>query len=291
MAGPARPLRLLVAAWAALVAASACVGLLAGRARGASDDAAFVAPRLRPCAGAARDAAARRASDDGAEGVWKEAYSLEVERNSLLRDQLRSLEVEAPELLEAEPEECVVDWEGSYSRLRGCNEALEARLRGGVPTREGMRRKEAAEQDDAGVPVRLKVQLLDRETSIEVFRRHGSGSQFFTFQARLPLGLNITLREKGALRGSFVVENVLPGGSGAASGMIQPGDVVHALTTIVTTMGVTTFDSGVTSQRQHLVDTSFLGSVQQLVEALGTNTAAGPDSEVVLVFERAKPKS
>mmetsp|Transcript_45060 Transcript_45060/g.101423 ORF Transcript_45060/g.101423 Transcript_45060/m.101423 type:complete len:303 (-) Transcript_45060:115-1023(-) len=226
--------------------------------------------------------------DSQEDAVWKSAYELELDRNRLIRDQLQSSGISGEED-EGDPEACAIDWETNYNSLKECNAALEARLRGGKEPLRGNRAQDklSEEELDARLPVRLPVQLEHRETFIEVFRRHGPGSTFHNVEASLPLGLNITLRERGDLRGSFVVEDVLPGGFGESSGLIKPGDAVLGLTTRVTSMGVTTFDSGVPQALQHLVDTSFISSAQELVEAISTNT----NGNLILVLERqAEPQ-
>jgi len=246
---------------------------------------AFAPASRGPAATRLRALGGDKSAADEEGSVWKSAYELELERNTLLRDQLQSAGISG-EGGEAEPEACTVDWEASYKSLKDCNEALETRLRGGQgPPRGsgGGQAKLSEEELDARLPVKLDVQLEHRRTWIEVFRRHGAGSTFHNVEATLPLGLNITLRERGDLRGSYVVEDVLPGGFGDSSGLIKAGDVLLGLTTRVSSVGVTTFDSGVTSSRQHLVDASFLPSTKELVEAIGTNT----DGNLILVLERA----
>jgi len=250
---------------------------------GASDAGFAVLASNRRGSPAARLCAEGAGAGEDASATWRSAYELELERNGLLRDQLRSVDPAAPEA-RGQPEECALDWEENYARLRACNEALEGQLRtaqGGLGAASPQ--TELSEEElDARLPVVLDVKLEHRMTKIEVFRRHGAGSTFVTVEATLPLGLNITLRERGDLRGSFVVEDVLPGGFGEASGSIQTGDVLQALTTRVTSMGVTTFDSGVTQSTQHLVDASFLSSLTELVEAIGTNV----NGDIILVLER-----
>lgn len=44
------------------------------------------------------------------EEAWREAYDVELERNQLLRDQLKIEDMELPEV-------CEVDWQASYEML------------------------------------------------------------------------------------------------------------------------------------------------------------------------------
>lgn len=245
------------------------------------------------------------ACKDSEDGVWKEAYDLEIERNALLRDQLQSqglksllLDDESPEL-SGEPDACAVDWEQSYEKLAACNSALEAQLRGGggAARAESVGEKtEGTEVSAAPGPAKLEVRIAGQDVSetIELSRFFGGAGAFYAVQARLPLGLNITKRDSGKLLGAFVVENVMPGGAAEAGGEILAGDVLQALTVIMDSsdMGMKTEDfvssvvGGMGRWRQALTDATFIDSVDDLVEAIKSNTVISSDTQLTLVFER-----
>lgn len=223
--------------------------------------------------------------DESSQGLWKEAYDVELERNALLRERLKG------DAAAQEPEACTIDWESNYQQLRECNEALERQLRAGAVGQKGV--KSATEMElDSRLPVMMKVPLQDgREASLELFRLLGPESSFLAFRGPLPLGLRIFRQEKGGelrLRGAFIVEEVVEGGSAAAQGSVKVGDVVHALSVMDTSMGTSSFDSGVSTYTPRMVLTCFLSSIGDLIQAISSNDGKSEGNLVTLVLERSK---
>lgn len=233
-------------------------------------------------------------------GVWKEAYDVELQRNGLLRDQLRDLssDAEAPGAFDpSDLEECAVDWEGTYERISECNRALEQQ----VQELQGRTRpKEEVVDLLARVPVVLTVPLPRQggnagSASVELLRFLGSSSSFFALTASLPLGLNLTKETDGALNGAFLVRDVLPGGSAAASGQVVEGDVLQAMTIVPERMDMgvktedfaSTFVARLSNDKQAVVDACFFNTATDLVDALRSNAVFGDDGKLVLVFERS----
>eukprot|EP00929_Paragymnodinium_shiwhaense_P024084 TRINITY_DN14928_c0_g1_i1.p1 TRINITY_DN14928_c0_g1~~TRINITY_DN14928_c0_g1_i1.p1 ORF type:complete len:397 (+),score=78.25 TRINITY_DN14928_c0_g1_i1:128-1192(+) len=263
------------------------------------------------------------------QAVWKEAYALEADRNQLLREKLRAVEPEAA-ILGTDPEECTVDWAANYEAITACNKALEERLEraettSGDKKEEGSQKtqsiwgsklpveakaKEVAVMGEAnqaadaiGRPLRFRVDLPNQADGeeqtqmLEVFRFYGLESNFFSVNAPLPLGLNITKRSSGRLRGAFVVEDVFPGGSAEADGRIQSGDILQSITWCPNTDRTAITDeageflnrmvNNFEKPRQAFMDATYINTVEELVDLLGTNVAIGDSAEVGLVFERA----
>mmetsp|Transcript_63326 Transcript_63326/g.205570 ORF Transcript_63326/g.205570 Transcript_63326/m.205570 type:complete len:307 (+) Transcript_63326:684-1604(+) len=230
-------------------------------------------------------------ADEAAE-IWQQAYALEADRHELLVEQHASLKAELktkipPELLGvlAEPEECALDWEGSFSKLRDCNDALDARIRGGVNAGNaaGGRRKGTGNLNWRGTPVRITVPLADKPGSISVYRRLDGMSSFYTLQVYLPLGLNVSYRYGGALIGCLIVENVLPAYSCAEGGLVEAGHILHGFTTMsnyISDEGA--YASVASKRRQVLVDANKLRNVEEFVQAVSTNSF---DDKILLVFE------
>ncbi|CAK0807264.1 unnamed protein product [Prorocentrum cordatum] len=64
-------------------------------------------------------------------------------------------------------------------------------------------------------------------------------SQFYSLQLRLPLGLRLTkCQDPGPRCGAFVVEEVLPGGTGEASGAVLQGDILQSLSVVADNMDI-----------------------------------------------------
>jgi len=235
--------------------------------------------------------------------VWKEAYELELERNSLLRDQLKSVGFEEDDQL-PEIAECTIDWSENYQQLSECNKALEGVLREYEAEVNG---KQQVIQDkrsmEAVLPNIFYLSLTNGvPASIELSRFFGTSASFYLFKAPLPLGLNITKMGSGPLQNAFVVQNTVPGGSAEASGMVLPGDVLQAVTVVSDggkPLGVRTEDfvSTVTAAmnsvnlQQTLVDASFILSTEELANMIKSNAAMGENTDIYIIFERDTEKS
>jgi len=254
---------------------------------------------LPRCVGSTRRLAAEEAADTA---VWKEAYDLELERNSLLRDQLESVgfdeESQLPEI-----EECTIDWADNYDKISACNKQLEEALRK-YETDTNIRPELQDQRSMAAVLPNIFYVILENgvQASIELSRFYGKNAAFYLFQAPMPLGLNITKMSDGPLQNAFVIQNVVEGGSAESSGLVLPGDVVQAVSVVSDggkPLGVRTEDfvSTVTAAinsvqaRQTLVDASFILSSEELVKLIKTNGALGESAAITIIFERDTSQS
>lgn len=250
---------------------------------------------LRALQGEAEDATAEDAT-------WKDAYQLEVDRNGLLREQLQdagltSLLIDSVEVdLAKEPEACESNWEQNYEALAACNQALEKQLRSqrvGTKTFQDRRDVEA----ERAAMYKIKLSNQDSAIPVELPKCFGLSSAFYLVRAQLPLGLKLSKSEQGYLMGTFVVEGVIPGGSAEASGNILKGDVLHALTFVEGAAGLGSRSSeyqeflgtmiGMAQKpKQKLVLSVFLNTIDDLVDAIKSNSELGEDAELTLIFER-----
>ncbi|CAJ1334909.1 unnamed protein product [Effrenium voratum] len=218
------------------------------------------------------------------ESTWREAYQAELARNELLQQQLESLGKDAsPEV----PEACEVDWEGSYQKLAACNQQLEVAIYG---------ERKSTEEVPKAAPLAFEVSLPASETKerVEVLGfRDPRKASFFAVKARLPLGLQLTKDAPNEPKNAFLVEAVAPEGAAAQSGVLA-GDILHALTAVMdrSNLGIKTEDfvssvvGGLGRWRQTIVDSSYINTVDDLVDQLKSNTMLGSDTEVLLIFER-----
>lgn len=208
---------------------------------------------------------------------------MELQRNQLLREQLKNEEMELPEV-------CEVDWKASYEKLSDCNKELEVALRQQAKTAEEDAQPLSVE------PVAFEVTLPDSDSSelVEVVGfRPPQRAAFYLLRGRLPLGLQLTKLNEGRLKGAFMVEAAAPGGA-AASGGVMEGDILHALTVVMdrANLGVKTEDfvssvvGGLGRWRQTIMDASYINTVDDLVSQFKSNTMLGSDTELLLIFER-----
>ncbi|CAE6957200.1 unnamed protein product [Symbiodinium microadriaticum] len=228
------------------------------------------------------------------EDVWKAAYDAEMERNELLREQLRSLDIgESSDL----PEACEVDWKDSYEKLAACNQELEETLRSGGGLQAGGRSAQVQQQTAAMKPLVFEVPLPEQGNErLELVRYFTDGREvaFYMIRARLPLGLQLTKCNSGPLKGAFLVEDVVEGGQAWQGGVVLAGDILHAVTVVMdrANLGIKTEDfvsnvvGGLGRWRQTILDTSFINTVEDLVAQMQSNKAMGTDTELTLVFER-----
>ncbi|CAE7735323.1 unnamed protein product [Symbiodinium sp. CCMP2456] len=228
------------------------------------------------------------------EDVWKAAYDAEMERNELLREQLRSLDIgESSDL----PEACEVDWQDSYEKLAACNQELEETLRSGGGLQAGGRSAQVQQQTAAMKPLVFEVPLPEQGNErLELVRYFTDGREvaFYMVRACLPLGLQLTKCNSGPLKGAFLVEDVVEGGQAWEGGVVLAGDILHAVTVVMdrANLGIKTEDfvsnvvGGLGRWRQTILDTSFINTVEDLVAQMQSNKAMGTDTELVLVFER-----
>jgi len=259
--------------------------------------AAFTAWMRTSRGSSSRGSQTRRLAEEAADtAVWKEAYDLELERNSLLRDQLKSVGFEEDSKL-PEIEECSIDWADNYEKIAACNKQLEEALRGYEA--ETNKRPIQDQRSMAAVLPNIFYVVLENgvQASIELSRFYGKNAAFYLFQAPMPLGLNITKMSDGPLQNAFVVQNVVEGGSAEASRLVLPGDVVQAVSVVGDggkPLGVRTEDfvSTVTAAinsvqvRQTLVDASFILSSEELVKLIKSNAALGENAAITIIFER-----
>ena len=134
------------------------------------------------------------------EDAWKAAYDAEMERNELLREQLRSLDIgESSEM----PEACEVDWRESYEKLAACNQELEQTLRSGGGLQAGGRSAHVEQQTAAMKPLVFEVPLPEQGNErLELVRYFTDGREvaFYMIRACLPLGLQLTKCNSGPLK-------------------------------------------------------------------------------------------
>ncbi|CAE7280882.1 unnamed protein product [Symbiodinium sp. CCMP2592] len=230
------------------------------------------------------------------EDAWKAAYDAEMERNELLREQLRSLDIGESSAAEM-PEACEVDWQDSYEKLAACNQELEETLRSGGGLQAGGRSAQVQQQTAAMKPLVFEVPLPEQGNErLELVRYFTDGREvaFYMIRACLPLGLQLTKCNSGPLKGAFLVEDVVEGGQAWQGGVVLPGDILHAVTVVMdrANLGIKTEDfvsnvvGGLGRWRQTILDTSFINTVEDLVAQMQSNKAMGTDTELVLVFER-----
>jgi len=234
--------------------------------------------------------------------AWQQAYELQVDRNDIVREQLRGLglkevEIDGEEMdLDQPPQAASGDLQTCYRALTARNDILESQLRN--------RRGGAANfQDQRDVLAKsnalFRIKLLDQQdpSQVDLSRFFGLTSVFYLVRAPLPLGLNMTKRQKGDLQGAFVVENVLPGGSASKSGEILPGDILQALTVVSSASGLgsagsenqeflATMLGSVSAPTQELMDATYVDTLDGLVAAIGTNRDLGEGVDLTLILER-----
>ncbi|CAK8997243.1 Hypothetical protein SCF082_LOCUS5144 [Durusdinium trenchii] len=222
----------------------------------------FVALRRRP----AQLRSWRKATED----PWREAYDAELRRNELLLEQLGE-EVELPEV-------CEVDWKESYEKLSDCNRQIEEVLR--LQSRNA---DESAQAHISGWSWSMGglggVWILWMKPAMGM-----KNAAFFTFQGRLPLGLQLRKQNEGRLKGAFLVEDIFPG---PAAEHVWRGDILHALTVVMdrANLGIKTEDfvssvvGGLGRWRQTIVDASFINTVEDMVDQLNSNTMLGSDTD------------
>lgn len=207
---------------------------------------------------------------------------MELQRNRLLREQLKE-DMELPEV-------CEVDWKASYEKLSDCNKELEVALRQQAKTAEEDAQPLSVE------PVAFEVTLPDSDSSerVEVVGfRSPKNAAFYLLRGRLPLGLQLTKKDEGRLKGAFMVEAAAPGGAAANGGVIE-GDILHELTVVMdrANLGIKTEDfvssvvGGLGRWRQTIMDASYINTVDDLVSQFKSNTMLGSDTEFLLIFER-----
>eukprot|EP00442_Polarella_glacialis_P047607 CAMPEP_0115107370 /NCGR_PEP_ID=MMETSP0227-20121206/37272_1 /TAXON_ID=89957 /ORGANISM="Polarella glacialis, Strain CCMP 1383" /LENGTH=354 /DNA_ID=CAMNT_0002505269 /DNA_START=37 /DNA_END=1101 /DNA_ORIENTATION=+ len=243
----------------------------------------------------------RALSTNSEEDTWKEAWQLEMQRNRLLREQIESrglthLLLESDNIAEADgaADACEVDWASSYDKLAACNGVLQAKLSSGGTSANFEDMRDVAAKTPGVFQVVLPKKQGGTQLSIELLNFFGKGAAFYSVRAALPLGLNLTKRTRGALQGAFVVEDVLAGGSAEAGGQILQGDVLHAVSAVNdgTTQGmqmedfVSTVVGNINRYKQNMVDTSFINTLEDLVQAFKSNLLLGSDVQLTLIFER-----
>lgn len=220
------------------------------------------------------------------ENPWQDAYFAEKERNCLLLEELKTRGLAADE----DAPEAGSDWQKSYEGMVSCNSALEKTLRN-------------SRTDSMRAPANFKVVLRQGDWTAEKrvqLDRFFASSAFFLLRARLPLGLQLVKRTSGRLQGAFEVEDVLPGGTAADSGLVLPGDVLQAVSVAVEgedrsgwTDAMSSFMGGLEggSLQQTIIDTSFINTLDDLVEKIQQNKQLGPDIDITMIFERDTAES
>jgi len=235
-------------------------------------------------------AAVARAAGD--ESEWREAYDIEVQRNSMLREQLELLGEELG--AEAALEECSVDWSDNYLSLSACNKALEQRISRAQDT--GPKQFEDMRDVQAVSSAKYVVSLPDSEATetLELMPFRGKAGAFYELTIPVPLGLQLARIDSGDMYGAYIVEDIIEGGSAFASGEVVVGDLLHALTVVYDrqSLGMKSEDfvssvvGGFGRFTQTLTDTYKVNCVDDLVEAIKTNSILGTEVKMKLVFER-----
>ena len=137
--------------------------------------------------------------------VWKAAYDAEMDRNELLQEQLRSLDIDGASEM---PEACAVDWKDSYEKLAACNAELEEALRSGGGLQAGGRSTQQVQQAAAMKPLVFEIPLPQQGTErLELVRYFTDGREvaFYMIRACLPLGLQLTKCNSGPLKAGLGV--------------------------------------------------------------------------------------
>ncbi|CAK9087065.1 unnamed protein product [Durusdinium trenchii] len=194
----------------------------------------------------------RKATED----PWREAYDAELRRNELLLEKLSDCNRQIEEVLRLQS--------------RNADESAQAHISGWSWSMGGL----------GGVWILWMKPAMGMKNAA-----------FFTFQGRLPLGLQLRKQNEGRLKGAFLVEDIFPG---PAAEHVWRGDILHALTVVMdrANLGIKTEDfvssvvGGLGRWRQTIVDASFINTVEDMVDQLNSNTMLGSDTEILLIFER-----